>query len=220
MRPITVQVGPLAAPSANNIAASQSPGAGAIALNGTTVAGGVATLDAPRRVIFTSGGNDSGINFTITGTNWSGQPISETLAGGNATAAQTVLDYKTVTGVTHTGSIATTLTIGTNGVASSPWVRLDDFGFAPVDLQVDVSGTINWTVEQSDDDPNNLPPLPTITPAAMTWITPDATNLSAKTATARDSLPTTPAWLRLTANSQTNPGFAAMTVRQPGGQGG
>lgn len=220
MRPIVLQVGPLVAGAANNIAQSQSPGAGAITLNGSTVSGGVATLDTARRVIITSGGNDSAITFTITGTNWSGNPISETLAGANIGAAQSVLDYKTVSSVTHSGSVAGTVTVGTNGVASSPWARLDDFGFNGVDLQIDVTGTLNWTCEQSDDDPNPVLPMTAVPPASMVWITPDSTNLSSKTASARDSLSSTPAWLRITANSQTNPAFATLTVRQLGGKGG
>ena len=229
----------MAAASAANIAASQSPGAGAILLNGTasnrlsttttagsavgsvnlaltsitgvvvgqavtdstaaalatgtvviaiTAAGvtiwppvggagvgsgdtivfaGTATIDTAtatntaigRRVIVTSGGNDSGITFTVTGTNASGAVISDTFAGANAGAAQSNLDFVTVTNVTHTGSVATTVTVGTNGVGSSPWVPLNwhatsvmNEGFA-VEL---VSGSANFTVQHTYDDPNNL----------------------------------------------------------------
>lgn len=148
----------LATASANNVALSQSPGAGAITLNGSTVSGGVATLDSQRRIIITSGGNDTGINFTVTGTNSAGFPISDTFAGANG-VAQSNLDFKTVTGVTHTGSVASTITIGTNGVGSSLWQIVNWNAYPPnisVAVQL-VSGAVNFTVEHTYDDPNILP---------------------------------------------------------------
>ena len=96
----------LAAASATNIAASQSPAAGVITLNGSAVTGGVAVLDAQRRVIVTSGSDDTGITFTVKGTNGAGSQIQETIAGASGAAAATNLDFKTVTSVTHTGSVA------------------------------------------------------------------------------------------------------------------
>src|SRR5262245_48713554 len=117
----TVQIAPANA-SANAIALSQSPAAGAITLNGALVSGGVATLDVPRRVTVTSGGADTGITFTVTGTGRNGAAQSETITGASGGTATTTQDFKTVTGVTHTGSVATTLTIGTSALASSEWM--------------------------------------------------------------------------------------------------
>lgn len=156
----------LAAASANNIAVSQSPGAGAILLNGAAVANGVATIDtvsatnsaAGRRVLITSGTSDAGINFTVNGTNTSGQNISDTFAGG-ATTAQSNLDFVTVTSVTHTGSVASTITIGTNGVGSSQWFTMNWQGDSPTNISAAVelvSGSVGYTVEYTFDDPNNL----------------------------------------------------------------
>ena len=156
MRLITAQVGPLVAASANNIAQSQSPGAGAIILNGTTVVSGVAFLDVARRVLLTSGGNDSAITFTVKGTDWNGNTQSETLAGGNAAAVATALDFATITSVTHIGTVAGTLTVGTNGVASTRPVFLDEYAFPQVGIQADATGTVNYTVQYSYDDPNQV----------------------------------------------------------------
>jgi|SRR5262245_5284494 len=146
----------LAAASATNIAASQSPGAGVITLNGSAVVNGVAVLDTQRRVLITTGGNDSGITYTIFGTNDAGMPISETIPGPNATTGATTLDFKTVTSVTHTGSVAGTVTVGTNGVGSTPWWMTDTDGVIPMNfgIGVTVSGTINYDVEYTYDDPN------------------------------------------------------------------
>lgn len=148
----------LVAAVSNGISLSQSPGAGAILLNGSLVANGVATMDVQRRVIITSGGNDSGITFTVTGTNQSGASISETFAGSNGSVAQSNLDFLTVTKVTHTGSVAGTITIGTNGVGSSLW-QIINWNATPFSLGYSVelrSGAVNFTVEHTYDDPNNL----------------------------------------------------------------
>ena len=153
----------LAAANAALIAASQSPGAGAITLTtaaGVTVDTATAANSAVgRRVIITSGGNDLGINFTVNGTGPSGSTISDTFAGASGAAAQSNLDFVTVTSITHTGSVAGTLTAGTNGVGSSPWLTLNwhvtsimNVGIA-VEL---VSGSAGYTVEYTYDDPNNL----------------------------------------------------------------
>lgn len=159
----------LAAASANNIAVSQSPGAGAIVLNGAAVANNVAIIDTfnaatnsspGRRVLITSGSSDAGINFTVTGTNASGNIVSDTFPGG-ATTAQSNLDFVMVLGVTHTGSVASTITIGTDGVGSSEWQTWNFMGHSPMNLGYAVelvSGAISYTVQYTYDDPNNLPP--------------------------------------------------------------
>ena len=206
----TVFTKSLAAASANNIATSQSPGAGAITLNGAAVTAGVATIDtvsatnsaAGRRVLITSGASDTGINFTVTGTNGAGNIISDTFAGG-ATTAQSNLDFVTVTSVTHTGSVASTITIGTNGVGSSAWTVMNYQGFSPMNIGAAVelvSGAANYTVEYTFDDPNNLQAGVT-TPLAFSDLSPAA--LIAGSAT-KDGLFNFPfVAMRLTINSGT-----------------
>lgn len=201
MRTISVTVGPLAAASANNICLSQTPNAGNLTINGALASGGVATLDAPRRVLFTPTGNETTNTFTITGTNWSGQPISETLTGTNATAFYSVLDYATVTRIALANNAANAITVGTNGIASSPWVRLDDWANAQVGIQCNVSGTVSYTIQQSLDDPNS--PFYTITPANMTWVnTADSNGVNA-TASIQSNYAYAPIWARILLNSGT-----------------
>ena len=157
----------LGAASANNIALSQSPGTAALTLNGSTVAGGVATIDAAtannsalgRRVILTSGGNDTGINWIVTGTNGSGNIIIDTFAGASGGAAQSNLDFVTVTSIVPSAAVASTVTAGTNGAGSSPWLTWNFAVNPPMNLGVAVeivSGAVNYTVQYSYDDPNNL----------------------------------------------------------------
>ena len=198
----------LAAAQATAVSASQSPGAGAILINGLRATSGVATLDSPRRVLFTSGGDDSGITFTVTGTDRSGNPLGETIAGANGTA-YTTQDFKTVTGVTHTGSVASTLTIGTNGIASSQWCSINyqipqiEIGFV-----VTVSGTINYSVEYTYDNPSS-PFSGTFPTVFQSSITSQSTN---KDGTINDPVYA----VRVTQNSFTSPGSLKAIIIQSG----
>lgn len=158
MRSITLNCGPYAAPSATNIrTASSIAAAGTVTLNGSLVSGGVATLDQPRRVLFTSAGNDSGITFTITGTDWNNVPASEVLTGANATTTYSVYDYKTVTSIVASGASAGNVSIGTNGVASSRPVFLDTYADSSTYIQTDTGGSaaITYSIQLSGDNPND-----------------------------------------------------------------
>lgn len=155
--------------SAVNIAASQSPAAGAITLVSSSGAGitvlataflafpslntipvGALALDGnpsyqkfglrdrtwfydqasflARNVRITSGGNDTGITFTVSGYDVYGYPQTETITGASGGVASGKKAFKWVTGVTHTGSVASTVTIGTGDVYGFP-LRSDSFGY-------------------------------------------------------------------------------------------
>lgn len=192
----------LAAANSTSIATSQSPGSGLISLVTTT---GV-TLDAQRRVLLTSGGNDSAISFTVIGTNQSGAPITDTFPGANGTTAQSNLDFLTVTGITHTGSVASTLTAGTSGVGSSQW-QLMNLHSTPMDLSIAVelrTGSANYTIEYTFDDPNILPGTGGLNQAGLGYPLPFADiNLSGATATGQTSYQVPIFAWRLTTNSGT-----------------
>jgi hypothetical protein len=201
MRKVTVNCGPYAAPSATNIrTASSIAAAGAVTLNGSLVSGGVATLDNPRRVLFTSSGNDSGINFTIIGTDWNGQIQTEVLAGANATTTYTYTDFKTVTSISSSGASAGTVSIGTNAVASSRPVFLDLYADAVTLVQTDTNGLtgINYTIQTSQDDPNDSLIYEASSPYYVTWsgvqwinsTTASLVNATAATAAAQTGTPT------------------------------
>jgi hypothetical protein len=167
MRPVTVFVGPLAAASANNIALSQTPGAaGNLILNGSTVVNGIAILDTARRVLITTA--DTTHTFTIYGTSPTGTLLTESfLIVAGSTYSQ--LDYQTVTRISISGAATGAVTVGTNGIASSPWVRFDEWAAAQVYVNCDVTGTVNYTVQVTDDDPNSSWRVPPILPQNVTW---------------------------------------------------
>ena len=167
MRPVTVTVGPLATAVANNICTAQSTTA-TFSINGTLASGGVATLDTPRRVLFTPSGNESANTFTILGTNASGMPQTEVISGTNATAFYTNLDFKTVSSITLASAAAAAITVGTTTVASSPWIRFDEYALSQTAIQCSVTGTVSYTIQQTLQDPNS--PTNPVAPYSLVWL--------------------------------------------------
>lgn len=189
---------------------------GNTALTVTVGAMGFATLDTARQVIFTSAGTDTGITITISGTDWAGTPIGETLAGGSSgTPVATVLDYLTVQNVKVSGATASTISVGTNGIAGSPWVKLDAWAPGPVAGQCVVSGTANYSVETTNDDPNSYG-NPVIR-SAVTWDTTLVpSSVVAASATQSFALAVSPTLVRVLLNSETGSGSVRMTLVQDG----
>jgi len=211
MQPITVTAGPLAAASANAICLSQTPGtAGALTLNGALVVGGVAVMDNTRRVLITAAGNESAKTFTITGTNWAGATISEVLTGPNTTTAQSVLDYKTVTSIVISAAAAGAITVGTSGVGGSRWVVFDAFAPSMISIQCNVTGTINYTVQTTLNDPYD--PITPVTPANVVWVNSSDANVVAATTTQQSNFLFSPVYARILINSGT--GSVAATFLQ------
>lgn len=173
---------------------------GSTAGNITVGTNGRAVLDVARRVLLTSGGDDSGLTFTVSGLDSAGNPISETLAGGNTAAVYTALDYAVVLHILASGATASTLTVGTNGIASSLPIAMDPYALAPTFVRAVVSGTVNYTVEQSADDPNS--PTNPVTRASMSW---DATNgpIAAGASSASAQVAVAAPFFRVTINSGT-----------------
>lgn len=210
MRPIFITK-QLAAAVSTGICTSQSPGAGAITLNGSLVSGGVANLVTQRQVIITSGGNDSGITFTITGTNDNGVAISETITGANAGVATSTIDFYTVTSITHTGSVAGTLTSGTNGVGCTHPIPLGQY-VSPFNtslaLEFPTAGS-TATVQYTYDDVFSLS---VVQSNGLRWTS--VSSLTDKTTDSDGSLTAPVAAVRMKITAGTAP--VTITVRQAG----
>lgn len=96
------------------------PGAGLPVSNATVV-----PLSPAQNVVITSAGNDNGVNFTISGLDYGGSPISEVLAGGSgATVATSALLYSQVNSIKASAGTASTITVGTGAALYSPWLIL------------------------------------------------------------------------------------------------
>lgn len=215
MRPVVFQMGPFAAASAASILTAGTVGAGLLPLTNPT-------LDAARRLLFTSSGTDTGLLFTVVGLDIAGNSQTETVQGGssgNPTRSQ--LDYKSVTSVRSSGSSAGTVSIGTTNsvsVASAPWVRLDDW--APpggIDVQVVVTpgpggGTVQYTVQYSDDDPNSY--TNAVSASSVTWFNSPTAALVSATQSQRVTDTVSVAMARLLLQSYTSSASVAVTIRQ------
>lgn len=212
MQQTVVTVGPLVAASANNIATSQTPSAGALTLNGSLVTGGVAILDTPRQVLLTFAANETGHNFVVSGTDWANSLVSETVAGTTAGTVPSVLSYKTVTSIVISANATGAITVGTNAIASSPWIRLDGWASPTISKQLTVNGTVNYTVQQTMDDPNAA--VNPVSPSAVNWINDPDLNFVAQTANAQGYWSFIPIWARVLLNSGS--GSVTMTVQQSG----
>lgn len=135
--------------NASGYAASQTPGSAAIALSaGTGVTAVIDTFgvtrytaDVPRGVTITSGGNDSGITFLITGYDQYGSPMTQRLTGANAGAATTLKAFMSVVSIVPSGSVATTVTAGTADLFGLP-VCVVDAGYI---------GNIGWNNTLADN---------------------------------------------------------------------
>ena len=159
---------------ADGVCASQSPAAGAILINGALATADVATFGAAQLVRLTSGGNDLALFFTFVGTDADGNAQSQTVAGTNASNTDTTLFFKTITSITHTGSVATTIVVGNLITSVSPTLKVDT-GINPVNIALVaelVSGTSTFDINVTYGDNNNYPSL---------W--PDHGSITAKSAT-------------------------------------
>jgi hypothetical protein len=171
-----------------------------------------ATLDVARKVLFTTTANESANTATVYGTNWSGELISETLTLVNASTVYTVLDYKTVYLITVASAGAGNISVGTNGIAVSPWVYLDSWSMSQIALQLSFNGVANATVQQTGDDPND--PTNPIAPASMQWVNHSDTALVGATSNQQSNYAYPPAWVRLVLNSSTGSGYSRLTINQ------
>lgn len=210
MQPIFATVGPLTAADANGICEAQTPLAGPLTLDGvlvTTVTTGhtyggtpitvtSAILDQPRRIVITTTDDETANNFTITGFDRSGNPISETLAGVNTGTMTTALDFAVVTGVSIDGNAVDDVTVGTSATASSNWVRFDSWALNPVSIQLNATGTVTYTVETTLDDPNSASnPVPV---ASVVWFNSTDANVVNANADKQSSFANAPTFARVT----------------------
>jgi hypothetical protein len=181
--------------------------AGSLTLNGTSVVAGVAVFNAAYLVTVTSTGNDSTRTYTITGTNSSGVAMSETITGPNTTTVSTTRYFKTVTDVSVVGGgTVGTVRVGFGSSGVAPPLVLDIHGRPDVSLQVVVSGTVTWTIQQTLDNLWDI--------ANPTWFNHPDTNMVAQTINRQGNYAYVPSAVRLQITSGT--GTATLTVIQSG----
>lgn len=98
--------------TATGVATSQTPAA-SFTIDGSYAAGGVATLDAPRHIVFTPSGNEGGKAFTVTG-KLAGVDKSEVIYGLNGTKFYTSTLFDEVSAITIGTAATAAITVGTS----------------------------------------------------------------------------------------------------------
>jgi hypothetical protein len=123
----------------------------ALVLGGALASGGAVTLDSARTVSITSGGDDSGISFTVVGTDLDGASLTESITGGSSTISAGTKYFKTITSITAVGDPAGTVIAGTTASAADiifgGRVRLKGYSI--------VSGGTAGVIQFYNGDPND-----------------------------------------------------------------
>ena len=93
-------------------------GAGTLAINGALASTGTVTLSSGRQVTITSAGNDTGVTFTVTGTDVNGTAQTEAITGASGAAATSTKYFKTITEIANSAASAGAVTAGINALAA------------------------------------------------------------------------------------------------------
>lgn len=155
MRPISFTRSQPAASGTSVAAAQLLNASGVITLNGALVSGGVATLTVPA-VLTAFSEKSATVNFIVTGTAPNGASQTETLA---VTASGTVtgsLSFATVTSVVADAATSATISLGNGVPGYTAWIPLDIYTPNQVtNISAKASGTVNYSVEYTNEDPFN-----------------------------------------------------------------
>lgn len=160
MRPIVVTTITLT-DDANGICIDQTTaGAANLVLNGVLVSGGVATAAEAQIVSIEGTGDNSGITFTVTGTDADGTSYSEAITGANNGTAVSVGFFQTVTLIAASGAVTGNVEIGwlaTNGaVTNSVLVNYQQHDFKlALSVAISSGATLTYTVQHTEDSPND-----------------------------------------------------------------
>lgn len=200
--------------TATSIATAQAGTGGTkLNLNGSTAG----ILDVARLITaVSSNAGDTAIVLAIVGTNWFGATITENLTLNGTTTVTSVNDYLTITSITPQSTPAGNISVGTvvaTGpvIANSPPIPVSLGSPFNVTLNMKVTGTVNWSVQQTLDNPWVYNP-----DAQCQWIAVVAGGTSQTGAVAIVSTNTVQAY-RLVINTNTAPGGALIEVAQAQG---
>ena len=94
-----------------------------------------------------------------------------------------------------------TVSDASGGVKYSSWVRFDDYAPSNISIQCTVSGTVNYTVQSTLDDPDD--PVSPVATGSMTWVSSSDTNVVGATATKQSNFLFAPKFARILLSSGT-----------------
>lgn len=106
---------------AANLVLTAGTGVTSVIINGQTRL----QFDVPRGVSITSISDLTGVNFTISGYDVYGQPMTQTLAGGNTATVTTKKAFYQIVSIAASGAIAANVSVGTSDLLGMPLVVPD-----------------------------------------------------------------------------------------------
>lgn len=98
-------------------------------------------------------------------------------------------------------AITKSVSDASGGVKYSGLVRFDDFAPGLISIQCDVTGTVNYTIQSSLDDPND--PFAPVAVGSMTWIDTSDTAAVGATTSVQSNFMFAPKFARIKLNSGT-----------------
>lgn len=210
MQPVIFTYAP-SATDADGICQSQTPGAaGNLTINGALASGGVATLGAQQFITIDCAGADAGRTFTLVGTGQTGHAVTFTMAGSNASQTVSTVGLKAVTRVSVDAATAGAVIVGVNGKGRAYPAVMDYFANpTTISVYVVVTGTIDWTVQDTPNDPGNN----TGGPDTWTWFDCDDSALVTTATNAKGNYAFPPHAISLLVNSSSG-GIATVTITQ------
>ncbi len=209
IKPKTITISPIAADADDISVAQTTVGAGNLTITGDLASGGVATLpNGGHTIDIASTGNLFGVTFTVYGADPNGTSTSEAIAGPNNGTVTTTGFFKTVTRVAVDGAVGTNVTVGHGNSLLSQIIPLDIYENV-TSIAVSVTGTINYSVQKSDDRPTQANRLETA--VAPTWFDGGLTGLTVNANTQYNS---PVGAVRLMINSYSDTATAAIRYSQ------
>jgi hypothetical protein len=126
---------------------------GDISATAWTTANSALTDGCAHYVSLASSADLHAITFTFTGTDAEGRTQTESSIGPNNTTIYLTKYFKTITSVTSSATLgANTLDVGWTGAAHTPCIPVDCHAGNGAAVGCDISGTISYTVQNTNDD--------------------------------------------------------------------
>lgn len=178
-------------------------GSGYFTLNGAGVTSGEwVTPDLfAKQIGFTSTGNLSGVTFVVSGYQDKNKTIliSEGVTGPNNNTVETTNYFYSIQSIAASGAVGTNVKAGPVDEAISQIIPIkrtnSDKAERQVGLTFIVTGTINYTVQQTNDDVQSL------TDRTFNWLDSDDTNVVSATASKNSNYVAVPQAMRVKINS-------------------
>ena len=154
MRPKTIIISPDAA-DRNGVCLAQTPAvAGNLTIAGALATGGVATMDIARHLSIYSDADESGVTFTITGTDRNGAALTETIVGPNATTTNGLRNFLTVTQVAVDAAGTGNVEVGSADELETKWYPADHYktDYYSYSVQLSSGASLTHRLEYTLDD--------------------------------------------------------------------